>query len=394
MLDFDAAIEKLREAVRPLGSSMVPLGDAAGRYLAQDLLARSDAPSRAISAMDGYAVKESSTRPGEWLSVTHEIKAGSFAPGAIFSGEVARIFTGAPLPEGADCVIMQEYATREGNRVRFAEGFGPARHIRQAGSDFRAGDLLLSRGTRLVPRAMVSAAAADVAEVEVHSRPRIAILATGDELADPGTAFETPGSLPESVSFGVAAMVAQMGGEVVFHARSGDDLAALTGLAGKALAAADCAVVTGGASVGDHDLARPMFGEAGLELVFSRIAIKPGKPVWLGLAKGKLVIGLPGNPTSAMVTARLFLRPLLAAMQGGAVSEELRFLPMPLAAPVPETGTRETFVRARGTHDGLMPVGNQESGSQSPMSQAGWLIRRPAGSPASDAGALVEALDF
>ena len=394
MLDFDAAIEELAAAVRPLATEEVPLAEASARFLAQDLCARGDSPARAISAMDGYAVAESATHPGEWLTIAHEIKAGAADPGILSDGQVARIFTGAPLPEGADCVIMQEYAEREGKKVRFSEGYGPARHIREAGSDFRAGDRLLKRASRLTPRAIVSAAAADVATVEVHARPRIAIIATGDELAPPGSAFETPGALPESASFGVAAMAQEMGGQIVSRSRGGDDLGELTGLAGQALDTADCVVVTGGASVGDHDLARPMFGDAGLDLVFSKIAIKPGKPVWLGTSRGKMVLGLPGNPTSAMVTARLFLRPLLAAMQGGSPAGQLRFLPMPLGAALPPTGSRETFVRARATAGGLVPRSNQESGSQAPLAEADWLIRRPAGSAACEAGALVEALDF
>ncbi|MBT8427091.1 MAG: molybdopterin molybdotransferase MoeA [Erythrobacter sp.] len=394
MLDFDAAIAKLEAAVQPLPTEEVPLGDAAACFLAEDLCARGDAPARAISAMDGYAVAEAATRPREWLTVAHEIKAGTVDPGALSTGEVARIFTGAPLPEGADCVIMQEYAERDGAKVHFSEGYGPARHVREAGSDFRAGDTLLKRGNRLTPRAMVSAAAADVSTVEVFARPRIAIIATGDELAPPGSAFETPGALPESASFGVAAMAEEMGAQIVSRSRGGDELDELTGLAGRALDEADCVVVTGGASVGDHDLARPMFGEAGLDLVFSRIAIKPGKPVWLGTSLGKMVIGLPGNPTSAMVTARLFLRPLLAAMQGGSVAGQIQFLSMPLAAALPPTGSRETFIRARATANGLVPRGNQESGSQAPLAEADWLIRRPAGTPACEAGSMVQALDF
>lgn len=394
MLDFDAAVAKLENSVQLLTTEEVPLAGAAARFLAQDLCARSDAPARAISAMDGYAVAEAATRPGKWLTVAHEIKAGAADPGTLSGGEVARIFTGAPIPAGADCVIMQEYAERDGDKVRFSEGYGPARHIREAGSDFRAGDILLKRGTRLSPRAIISAAAADVAAVEVFARPRIAVIATGDELASPGTAFETPGALPESASFGVAAMAEEMGGRIVSRSRGGDDLSELARLAGQALEEADCVVVTGGASVGDHDLARPMFGEAGLDLVFSRIAIKPGKPVWLGMSRGKIVIGLPGNPTSAMVTARLFLRPLLASLQGGPAAGQLQFVSMLLGAALPPSGSRETFVRARGTANGLVPRSNQESGSQAPLAEADWLIRRPPGSPACEAGSIVQALDF
>ena len=305
-----------------------------------------------------------------------------------------RIFTGAALPQGADCVVMQEYAERDGERVRFGEGYGPARHVRSAGSDFRSGDLLLGKGTRLTAGAMVSAAAADLAELQVHRRPHVAIIATGDELAAPGTALAIPEALPESASYGVAALCEAMGGEVVLRLRGRDRLEELEQMAQQALAAADCVVVTGGASVGDHDLAQPMFAKTGMEPVFAKVAIKPGKPVWLARAQGRMVMGLPGNPGSAMVTARLFLRPLLAAMQGGEIARELGFVPMPLAAPLGATGDRETFHRAFAGPDGLTPVGNQESGAQAPLAIADWLIRRRADATACAAGDMVSALRF
>ena len=394
MTSFDEALALLAGAVRPLPTESVPLEQAAGRFLAAPLHARSDAPSRAVSAMDGYAVTLENVEPDRWMSLAGESRPGLPDPGTLEPGTAMRIFTGAPLPAGADCVIMQEYAEREGGQVRFRSGFGPARHVRTAGSDFRAGDLLLATETRLTPRAMVAAASADRDTVEVSARPMIAIIATGDELAAPGTAHLKAGAIAESASYGVAAMCEAMGCEVVLRTRGADRLELLEDAAAKALEAADCVVVTGGASVGDHDLAKPMFGKAGLDLVFAGVAIKPGKPVWFGRANGRLVMGLPGNPTSAMVTARLFLRPLLAAMQGGNPTAELRFVPFPLAAPLPETGDRETFVRATATSEGLVPVGNQESGAQAPLAAADWLIRRPAGSPVCNKGALVEALPF
>lgn len=394
MTSFDEALALLAGAVRPLPTESVLLEKAAGRFLAAPLNARADAPARAVSAMDGYAVSLAEVEAGRWMPLAGQSRPGLPDPGTLGHGTATRIFTGAPLPEGADCVIMQEYAEREGGQVRFRSGFGPARHVRTAGSDFRAGDLLLAAGTRLTPRAMVAAASADRDTVEVSARPRIAIIATGDELAAPGTAHLKDGAIAESASYGAAAMCEAMGCEVVLRTRGADRLELLEEVAAKALEAADCVVVTGGASVGDHDLAKPMFGKAGLDLVFAGVAIKPGKPVWFGRANGRLVMGLPGNPTSAMVTARLFLRPLLAAMQGGNPTAELRFVPFPLAAPLPETGDRETFVRATATSEGLAPVGNQESGAQAPLAAADWLIRRPAGSPACNKGSLVEALPF
>ncbi|MFA6218330.1 MAG: molybdopterin molybdotransferase MoeA [Erythrobacter sp.] len=394
MAGFDEAIALLAGAVAPLGSEPLALGDAAGRFLATTLTARADAPRQAVSAMDGYAVVKVATQAGQWLDVIGESRAGGPFPGAVAQGQAVRIFTGAPLPAGADCVIVQEHAERDGGRVRFTPGFGPVDHVRPAGSDFRSGDVLVPAGTRLTPRSMVAAAAADRAQVEVYRAPRVAIIATGDELAAPGSSFGKPDTLPESASFGVAALAQSAGGSVTARETGRDSLIELEALAAQALARADCVVVIGGASVGDHDLARPMFAAHGLELLFSRLDIRPGRPVWLGTTQGKWVLGLPGNPTSAMVTARLFLRPLLARLQGATVEAELSFVAMPLAAPIPETGPRETFIRASAGPQGLAPLGNQESGAQSPLLAADWLIRRAAGAGSCEAGDLVQALAF
>lgn len=394
MPDFDEAIALLEAAVSPLGTETLPLEEAGGRYLAGRLTARSDAPRRACSVMDGYAVVESGTQAGDWLDCIGEVRAGQLPERALEPGQTMRIFTGAFLPEGADRVIMQEYAERDGDRVRFREGFGPARHVREAGSDFHRGDVLVPEGSRLTPQALVTVAAADRAEVEVRLRPRVAIIATGDELVAPGEAHVEEATLADSASYGVAAMARAAGGEVVYTARGGDDLGQLSQLAGAALGAADCVVVTGGASVGDYDLARPMFAEHNLEEVVARLPIRPGRPVWFGMAQGKPVLGLPGNPTSAMVTARLFLRPLLACLQGGSTASELAFMPMVLGAELGETGSRETFVRAASGAGGLLPLGNQQSGAQAPLLYARWLIRRLPGSGAEQVGAIVSALAF
>lgn len=394
MIGFDEAVGLIAEQVLPLGTEHVALAEAAGRVLAAPLHARSAAPRVAVSAMDGYAVIDAATRPGEPLTVVGESRAGAGYPGTLAAGEAVRIFTGAPLPAGADRCIMQEYATRDGETVRFAEGYGPGWHVRAAGSDFAAGDLLLAAGTRLNPRAMIAAAAADVASVTVAMRPRVAIIGTGDELAPPGEAHLRDDAIPESVTFGVSALVADCGAQVVHRAIGLDDLPKLEAAAGAALETADLVIVTGGASVGERDFAKPMFAAHGLELDFAKVAIKPGKPVWLGRAKGRWVLGLPGNPTSAMVTARLFLQPLLARLQGQPVAEVLRWRSLPLAAPIGATGNRETFVRARWDEAGLMPLGNQDSGAQGALAQADWLIRCPAGQPALETGQPVSALLF
>lgn len=394
MINFDEAIARIRDAIPPLGTEQVPLASAAGRVLAEPLHARTAAPRAAVAAMDGYAVLDAETRPGLPLHVVGESRAGAGFPTALNPGEAIRIFTGAPMPAGADRCIMQEYATRDGDNVRFAEGYGPGWNVRKAASDFAAGDVLLQAGTRLTPRAMIAAAAADVATLTVVLRPRVAILGTGDELAPPGEAYLREDAIPESVSFGVAAMAEQAGATVVSRARVADDLPMLEAAAGTALASADLVIVTGGASVGERDFAKPMFAPHGLELLFAKVAIKPGKPVWIGRAGGKWVLGLPGNPTSAMVTARLFLLPLLAQLQHQPTGGELAWRQMLLAAPIGTTGDRETFVRARWGDSGLTPIGNQDSGAQASLAAADWLIRCPAGQGARDAGQTVSALTF
>lgn len=394
MLCFDDAIALLGAKISPLGNETVALEDAAGRFLAEDLNARSNAPRSDVSAMDGYAVRRDEAVRDRQLKVIGEARPGMPFTGKLGQGEALRIFTGGALPDGADCVIMQEYAERTGERVSFAEGHGPARHIREAGSDFRRGELLLAAGTRLEPPAMVTAAAADRSALSVARRPMVAIISTGDELLPPGMAFQSQSGIAESASHGVAALADGIGAEVVLRLHGRDDATELAMLAERAIGAADCVVVIGGASVGDYDLARPMFEGTGLKLIFSRLAIKPGKPVWLGQAGGKPVLGLPGNPTSAMVTARLFLRPLLARLQGGSAARELAFLPVPCATDIPATGDRETFLRAKATFEGLVPATNQASGAQAPLAASDWLIRRLPGDPALESGSMVSALPF
>ncbi len=394
MISFDQAVELVREQIGPIATEEIALAEAAGRFLAQDLSARNCAPRHAVSAMDGYAVQQATTVPDHWMEVVGESRAGARFEGSLDAGQAVRIFTGAPLPEGADYVIMQEYAERDGARVRFAESYGPASHVRAAGSDFAAGALLVPAGTRLSPRAMVAAAAADVAQVSVARRPRVAIIGTGDELAPPGEARLRRDAIPESVSFGIAALVEAMGGEIAMRATAGDELETLAKTADAALGAADLVIVTGGASVGERDFAKPMFEGHGLELIFNKVAIKPGKPVWLGRAKGRLVLGLPGNPTSAMVTAALFLKPILARLQGASAESGHQWRRLPLAAPLGPTDSRETFTRARWDEAGLVPLDNQDSGVQAGLLHADWLIRCPPGQPALPAGEWVTALAF
>lgn len=394
MITLDEALALLDAAVLPLPTEQVALAAAAGRVLAAPVVARRDSPRHAVAAMDGYAVCDAATRPGQPVKLIGEARAGARFAGTLSPGEAVRIFTGAAMPAGADRCIMQEYATREGEAVRFADGYGPGWHVRSAGSDFAAGAVLLEAGTRLGPRQMITAAAADQPVLELCERPRVALIATGDELVPSGSAHDSAGSIPESVSFGLAALAVAAGARIACQTIGCDDLAKLEALAGEALAQADIVVVSGGASVGERDFAKPMFAPHGLELIFSKIAIKPGKPVWLGRAQGRWVLGLPGNPTSAMVTARLLLLPLIAGLQGRPFADVMRWRHLPLAAPLAATGARETLVRAAWDDNGLRPIGNQDSGAQAALAQADWLIRCPPDQPARAAGEVVSALDF
>lgn len=395
MIDFDTALALVLREARPLTSETIALEAAAERVLADDLRARGDAPRTAVSAMDGYAVRDADlmTLPAR-LPIAAIAFAGRPDLPVLPEGACARVFTGAPVPHGADRVVVQEIVRPNGDEAVFENPPGSARHIRQAGSDFRAGDTLLSAGTVLGFRAMVAAAAADVGVLPVVRKPRICILGTGDELVAPGQAAQTPGAVPDSVSFGVAALARQCGGDVIARRRLADSPDLLEDAARLALDQADLVVVTGGASVGEKDFARSMFAPFGLELIFSKVAMKPGKPVWLGRARGALVIGLPGNPTSAMVTARLFLAPLIAGLAGRDPNTWLAWRKVSLAAPLKACGDRETFERGHRLGDCVAGLEVQDSATQKALAMADVLIRRLPGTQSQRAGDTVAVLDF
>jgi molybdopterin molybdotransferase len=388
VIGFDEALALGAGAAKPLGGETVPLAEAHGRVLAAPVIAQVDSPPRDVSAMDGYAVREAEL-PGR-LRVM-----GAAYPGdpvaRLEPGGCLRIFTGGPVPEGADRVVIQEEVTRDGDMASFGEP-GGGRHIRKCGADFASGAVLLDTGRRLDPRALVAAAGADLGEVEVWRKPKLAIFGTGDELAEPGKARERPGAIPESLLPGIAALAEEAGGMIVMARRLRDNLPELVQMAGWALQRADLVVVTGGASVGEKDYAKAMFEPAGLELIFSKVSIKPGKPVWFGRAGGRLVMGLPGNPSSAMVTARLLLAPLIVGLDGGVPT--LPWREAALAAPLGPCGDRETFVRAAWDGHAVLPASYQDSGAQKTLADADLLIRRRAGAPAAEAGETVSIIDF
>ena len=395
MITFDEAIALTLGLAQPLGPQTIPIEQAAGRILAAPLIARDASPRAAVSAMDGYAVRSADLTGGQVrLRQIGQSFPGAGFDGTVRAGETVRIFTGGPVPAGADRIVIQEVVRREGHEaVTEDDGAGPS-YVRPQGSDFKAGAVLLNPRRRLDPRAMVAAGAADRSEVEVFRRPGVIVIGTGDELLPPGSAHTTRFGIPESVSLGVAALATAWGGVCLDRRRLTDDLMILKAAARDALGAADVVVITGGASVGDRDFARAMFEDCGLELVFSKVEIKPGKPMWLGKALGKLVMGLPGNPTSALVTARLFLAPLLAGLSGGDPFAATRSMQVQLVADLPDTGDRETFYRARWSGRGVAPFDNQDSGAQDTLAHADVLIRRPANMPGAPAGQEVQVIEF
>ena len=395
MISFDEAVSLVLAAARPIEGESVRIGEAFGRVLCEPVHARVSAPPADTSAMDGYAVRDADleTLPAR-LRVVGESFAGRGHDGALESGTCVRIFTGAPVPAGADRVVIQEIVRRDAERAIVESPPGKARHIRRRGSDFEAGDELLSSGRRLDYRALVAAAGADLAEVTVWRRPRLFLLSTGDELVDPGSARADPVAIPDSVSFGVSALASLWGAQEIGRARLRDDLPAMEPFAAGAVEKADLVVVTGGASVGERDFAKAMFAPLGLELIFSKVAIKPGKPVWLGRVGQTVVLGLPGNPTSALVTARLLLAPLVAGLAGLDPTLALRWDRMMLAAPLDAGGDRETFVRARRRGPAAEPIGNQDSSAQHALADADLLLRRRPNAPPCAAGKPVDALDF
>lgn len=392
MMGFDEALQVVLGLGEPLALERVRLDDACQRVLAVPVAARNASPPVNVSAMDGYAVRDADLRAGEvTLKLAGDSRAGQAPPGPLAQGTCLRVFTGAPTPSGASRVVIQEDVQRAGEFVTFS-GVGRGRtHIRSAGSDFRAGAILLEAGTVLDAPRMVALAAADVGEVMVWARPRVRLMATGDEIREPGGLGE---GIPDSVSFGVAALVRQWGGVVVGRSRHADDLAALEQAASRALDEADIVVVSGGASVGEHDLARAMFAPLGLHLDVDKVAIKPGKPVWVGRCQGKLIVGLPGNPTSAMVTARLLLAPLIAKMAGPCATQASHWKWELLAGDLPCCGERETFVRAARSPQGIVPVGNQDAAAQAALARCDALIRQVPGERAKIAGEPVLVMAF
>ncbi len=387
LLPFEHALARLLDGAVPLPPEPVPLAAAAGRVLAADLAARLTQPPFAAAAMDGYAIRWAD-RHQPWR-VVGESAAGHGWAGTLGAGEAVRIFTGAPVPAGADVIVVQEEVARDGDVARL-NGEGPPRigaHIRAAGQDFAAGDMLIAAGTRLAPPHLGLAAAAGHGTLPVVRRPRVTLIATGDELVPPGTT-QGPGQIVSSNPAMLAALLRSAGADVNDPGLIPDDRAALA--AALMTADADLILTIGGASVGDHDLVVPVLRDLGAELDFWKIALRPGKPLLAGRLNGVRVIGLPGNPVSAFVTALLFAVPLVARLAGRA--HDLPIERLPLAVPLPANGPRRDHLRARRTPAGAEPFARQDSALLSLLAAADLLVIRPAHAPAAAAGAMVDCI--
>jgi molybdopterin molybdotransferase len=385
-LPLNEAQARLLDSASALPPEDVPVAGALGRCLAQPLRARRTQPAANLSAMDGYAVRESERGP--WR-VIGESAAGHPFSGTVGAGEAVRISTGALMPAGADGVLLQENAARDGDRLTLnGEGDPGARHIRRAGFDFREGDALLPAGTRIGPGQLALAITAGHATLTVHRQPSIAILDCGDELSD-DPANLPPHRLPASNGAMLAAMCAGLASETRRVGPVADDLAALADALGRC-AGADVIVTSGGASVGDHDLIRPALEAWGAEIDFWRVAMRPGKPLLVARKGAQTVLGLPGNPVSSYVTAFLFLLPLLRALAGDAEAMP-RPIMLPAGADLPPGGSRLEFLRGRFADGVVTPVGSQDSSALRALAGANVLIERPAHAGETKAGTPVPA---
>lgn len=394
MVPVDEAIRLILAEGVVCAPESLPLNEAGGRILASAILAQRMAPACDVAAMDGYAVRDADLKARlNALTVIGESFAGHGFAGVLPAGAAVRIFTGAPVPRGADRVVVQEEAQRIGGQVILPRACGK-RHIRTAGSDFGVGDVLVDAGVRLTPGRLVAAAAADIAEVTAFARPKVTIVATGDELRAPGVDLRRGDSIPESVTFGIAELARIFGAEARVHRRLPDDLARLQAAAGAMLEASDVVVVIGGASVGERDYSRDMFARSGLRIRFSKVSMRPGKPVWFGKAGQTCILGLPGNPTAAMVTARLFLAPLITAMAGLEARTALGWRCRPIIEALDPTGPFECFLGARLAGEAVSASANTDSSAQRTLANTDTLIRRRAHAPAVAPGDLVETLDF
>lgn len=396
LLSVDEALAAvLAQAEGPLAVEDVALTNAYGRTLARDIFALRTQPPKDLSAMDGYALRAADA--GQTLTLIGESVAGAGFAGVIGPGESARIFTGAPVPAGADAILLQEDAERRGDKVIARTEVRQGRHIRAAGVDFREGEKILERGRRLSPADIALAASADHAVLPLARRPRVAMLCTGDELVAPG-ARRRDDQIVASNGYALIGMIEAAGAEAFDLGIAGDNPAEIENAIARARAIkADIVVTVGGASVGDHDLVKGALAREGMKLDFWRVAMKPGKPLISGSIGSMRIIGLPGNPVSSVVCAEIFLKPLIYALCGDPEPGRDRAEQAVLGTPLPATGERQEFPRARLTRDEVgrtlvLAQKDQDSSLNSVLSQSDALIVRPSHAPPAQAGELTKIL--
>jgi len=388
MISVHEALDRLFGLVSPLDIEKVSLAEAAGRVLAKDVAATRDQPPFAASAMDGYAIGGAGAAPGATFTVIGEAAAGHGFAGTVAPGEAIRIFTGAPLPAGAARVVMQEDVTREGSRITLGDKLDAKDHVRPAGSDFRAGDLVQAPRV-LRPADVALIASMNAATVPVRRRPEVALIATGDELVMPG-ADPGPDQIIASNSFGLKALLEEAGAHARLLPIARDSVASLS-TAFDLAKGADLIVTIGGASVGDHDLVGKVAGDLGMERAFYKVAMRPGKPLMAGRMGDAAMVGLPGNPVSAMVCGHVFVVPMITAMLGLGTAPAPRRT-IRLAAALPAGGPREHYMRARLTPEGLVTEARQDSALLGVLAQADALLVRAVDDPARAEGEMVEYL--
>lgn len=383
------ALANVLDGAAPLPEETIALDDAFRRTLARDLAALRSQPPAAMSAMDGYAVRAADAVQGARLTVTGEVAAGQPFAGTVGPGEAVRIFTGGVIPPGADAVVIQEDTARDGATLIVNEAARQGRNIRDAGIDFREGDVVLRRGTRLTDRDLALAASMNHPRLPVHRRPRVAMLATGDELVKPGS-VPGPGQIVYSNGYALRPLMESEGAEVIDLGVAGDDLAVTRAALRRAIGSGiDILVTTGGASVGERDLVKEALAAEGVAIAFWRIAMRPGKPMLHGRREGLRVLGLPGNPVSSYACAFLFVVPLIRALSGRSEMVHERE-PAVLGRDLPANDQREDYLRARlERRDGRLvataaPI--QDSSLMFYLATADALIVRPPFAPAAPAG--------
>ncbi len=395
LLPVADALARVTKAFSPLAAEQIGIADAVGRVLAEDVVARVTHPPAAVSAMDGYAVRAADVAdPPVTLRVVGGAPAGGAYEGTIGPGEAVRIFTGGPAPDGCDAIVIQENTEADGDQVTVRVAAAKGTYIRAAGLDFAAGDVGLRAGRRLAPRDIGLAAAMNVPWLTVRRKPRVALTATGDELVRPGEPIG-PHQIVSSNALALAALVHAAGGTPLDLGIARDNPDSLRGVAAAAVGA-DVLVITGGASVGDHDLVASVLGEEGLELDFWRVAMRPGKPLMFGRIHDTPLLGLPGNPVSALLCGMLFLRPAIDAMLGIAPETEVPESAR-LGCDLAANDERQDYLRARlsrGDGDELVatPFDKQDSSMLSTLTSADCLVVRPPSAPAARRGERVQIL--